>query len=61
MFANTDVVRGKNLGNTGRYTKTIITAGNTLTRQQDNDHYQSKQSSISAGRSFTFGSMTTSG
>lgn len=33
----------------------------TLTSQQDNDHYQSKQSSIAAGGSFTIGSMTGSG
>jgi filamentous hemagglutinin len=32
----------------------------TLTSQQDNDHYQSQQSSISADGSFTFGRMTTS-
>lgn len=32
-----------------------------LISQQDNDHYQSQQSSISAGGSFTFGSMTASG
>ncbi len=37
MFANTDVVRGKNLGNTGRYTKTIITVGNTLTFKSGQD------------------------
>jgi hypothetical protein len=36
------------------YTKTIITAEHTLTRQQSNDHYQSLQSCISAGGSFTF-------
>ncbi|WP_429068285.1 hemagglutinin repeat-containing protein [Aeromonas bestiarum] len=32
-----------------------------LTSKQDNDHYQSQQNSISAGGSFTFGSMTASG
>ena len=83
--------KGKELGNSGCYTETILTAGDTLTltsgrdatllgaqvsgdkvkadigrnltltSQQDNDHYQSKQSSIAAGGSFTFGSMTGSG
>ncbi|WP_317634153.1 hemagglutinin repeat-containing protein [Aeromonas veronii] len=32
-----------------------------LTSQQDSDHYQSKQSSVAAGGSFTFGTMTGSG
>ncbi|WP_447737424.1 two-partner secretion domain-containing protein [Aeromonas veronii] len=91
IFANMNAAKGKELGNSGRYTETNITAGDTLTlksgrdatllgaqvsgdkvkadigrnltltSQQDNDHYQSKQSSVAAGGSFTFGSMTGSG
>ncbi|MEZ6971310.1 hemagglutinin repeat-containing protein [Aeromonas sp. S11(2024)] len=78
--------KGKELGNSGRYTETTLTAGTsgrdatllgaqvsgdkvradigrnlTFTSQQDRDHYQSKQSSIAAGGSFTFGTMTGSG
>ncbi len=86
--------KGKELGNSGCYTETILTAGDTLTltsgrdatllgaqvsgdkvkadigrnltltSQQDNDHYQSKQSkqnSIAAEGSFTFSTMTGSG
>lgn len=91
IFANMNAAKGKENGDSDRYTETNITAGDTLTlvagrdatllgamvsgdkvdagigrnltltSQQDNDHYQSKQSSISAGGSFTFGSMTGSG
>ncbi|HHQ4555172.1 TPA: hemagglutinin repeat-containing protein [Aeromonas veronii] len=91
IFANLNAAKGKELGNSGRYTETIVTAGDTLTlksgrdatllgaqvsgdkvkadigrnltltSQQDSDQYQSKQSSIAAGGSFTFGSMTGSG
>ncbi len=91
VFANMNAAKGKELGNSGRYTETIVTAGDTLTlksgrdatllgaqasgdkvkadigrnltltSQQDSDHYQSKQSSIAAGGSFTFGTMTGSG
>nr|WP_276329624.1 hemagglutinin repeat-containing protein [Aeromonas bestiarum] len=31
VFANTNVAKGKNLGNRGRYIETTITAGDTLT------------------------------
>ncbi|MCJ2369419.1 hemagglutinin repeat-containing protein [Aeromonas dhakensis] len=91
IFANMNAAKGKENGDSDRYTETNITAGDiltlksgrdatllgaqvsgdkvtadigrnlTLTSQQDNDHYQSQQSSISAGGSFTFGSMTASG
>ncbi|WED78931.1 hemagglutinin repeat-containing protein [Aeromonas allosaccharophila] len=63
IFANLNAAKGKELGNSGRYTETIVTVGDTLTltSQQDSDHYQSKQSSIVAGGSFTFGTMTGSG
>ncbi|MFM5342616.1 hemagglutinin repeat-containing protein [Aeromonas veronii] len=91
VFANMNAAKGKELGNSGRYTETTLTAGDTLTltsgrdatllgaqvsgdkvkadigrnltltSQQDSDHYQSKQSSIAAGGSFTFGTMTGSG
>ncbi|MGY3945330.1 hemagglutinin repeat-containing protein [Aeromonas tecta] len=91
IFANMNAAKGKENGDSDRYTETNITAGNvltltsgrdatllgamvsgdkvnadigrnlTLTSQQDNDHYQSKQSSIAAGGSFTFGSMSGSG
>ena len=86
-----NAAKGKELGNSSRYTETILTAGDTLTltsgrdatllgaqvsgdkvkadigrnltltSQQDNDHYQSKQSSIAAEGSFTFSTMTGSG
>ncbi|KHA57691.1 hypothetical protein NM74_04970, partial [Aeromonas hydrophila] len=85
IFANMNAAKGKENGDSDRYTETNITAGDiltlksgrdatllgaqvsgdkvtadigrnlTLTSQQDNDHYQSQQSSISAGGSFTFG------
>ncbi|WP_445206857.1 hemagglutinin repeat-containing protein [Aeromonas sp. MR7] len=45
----------------GNKVNTDIDRSLPLTSQQDNDHYQSQQSSISAGGSFTFGSMTASG
>ncbi len=45
----------------GNKVKADIGRNLTLTSQQDNDHYQSKQSSIAAGGSFTFGTMTGSG
>ncbi|WAG08729.1 hemagglutinin repeat-containing protein [Aeromonas jandaei] len=91
IFANMNAAKGKENGDSDRYTETSITASDTLTlksgrdatllgaqvsgdkvtadigrnltltSQQDNDHYQSKQSSIAAGGSFTFGSMTGSG
>jgi filamentous hemagglutinin len=91
IFANMNAAKGKENGDSDRYTETNITAANTLTlvsgrdatllgamvsgdkvdvdigrnltlsSQQDNDHYQSKQTSIAAGGSFTFGSMTGSG
>ncbi|WP_324009733.1 hemagglutinin repeat-containing protein [Aeromonas dhakensis] len=91
IFANMNAAKGKENGDSDRYTETNITAGDiltlksgrdatllgaqvsgdkvtadigrnlTMTSQQDNDHYQSQQSSISAGGSFTFGSMTASG
>ncbi|WGY31135.1 hemagglutinin repeat-containing protein [Aeromonas hydrophila] len=91
IFANMNAAKGKENGDSDRYTETNITAGDiltlksgrdatllgaqvsgdkvtadigrnlTLTSQQDNDHYQSQQSSISAGGSFTFGTMTASG
>ncbi|POG23958.1 hypothetical protein C2855_07595 [Aeromonas bestiarum] len=91
IFANMNAAKGKENGDSDRYTETNIMAGDiltlksgrdatllgaqvsgdkvtadigrnlTLTSQQDNDHYQSQQSSISAGGSFTFGSMTASG
>ncbi|MGY3900844.1 hemagglutinin repeat-containing protein [Aeromonas lusitana] len=91
IFANMNAAKGKENGDSDRYTETNVTAGNaltltsgrdatllgamvsgdkvsadigrnlTLTSQQDNDHYQSKQSSIAAGGSFTFGSMSGSG
>ncbi|MFL9627844.1 two-partner secretion domain-containing protein [Aeromonas jandaei] len=91
IFANMNAAKGKENGDSDRYTETSITASDTLTlksgrdatllgaqvsgdkvtadigrnltltSQQDNDHYQSKQSSIAAGGSFTIGSMTGSG
>nr|WP_320660778.1 hemagglutinin repeat-containing protein [Aeromonas veronii] len=91
VFANLNAAKGKELGNSGRYTETTLTTGDTLTLKsgrdatllgaqvsgdkvkadigrnltltslQDSDHYQSKQSSVAAGGSFTFGSMTGSG
>ncbi|MGU5653852.1 hemagglutinin repeat-containing protein [Aeromonas allosaccharophila] len=91
VFANMNAAKGKENGDSDRYTETSITASDTLTlksgrdttllgaqvsgdkvtadigrnltltSQQDNDHYQSKQSSIAAGGCFTFGTMTGSG
>ncbi|MGN5172006.1 two-partner secretion domain-containing protein [Aeromonas sp. 102P] len=91
IFANMNAAKGKENGDSDRYTETTLTAGDTLTlksgrdatllgaqvsgdkvtadigrnltltSQQDNDHYQSKQSSIAAGGSFTIGPMTGSG
>ncbi|MGR1221671.1 endonuclease toxin domain-containing protein [Aeromonas veronii] len=91
IFANMNAAKGKENGDSDRYTETSITTSDTLTlksgrdatllgaqvsgdkvtadigrnltltSQQDNEHYQSKQSSIAAGGSFTIGSMTGSG
>jgi len=91
IFANGNKSKGKENGDTDRYTETNIAAADTLvlqsgrdttltgalasgdtlltdvgrnltlTSQQDHDHYDSKQTSIAAGASFTWGSMSGSG
>ncbi|MCV3286609.1 hemagglutinin repeat-containing protein [Aeromonas veronii] len=37
MFANLNAAKGKELGNSGRYTETTLTAGDTLTLTSGRD------------------------